>query len=397
MSSDKPDTSVRGFKVPRHRSALNGLFKKARPFGRSIHHLSDLMFASGSGTTEVQHIMLRVLSLRQQSRETLKSRLALYGIDESFEEAVVIVEQSTELQVYFSILENRIPVASLVPGLNPWPGAFKPARDLQEQLAVVGGVDTMDVSIRLDIPRPRNMTTRGVAALSGDSPIGDSPYIIKGYDPDATRGKKRHLASATSLEEETSHESSYSHQLDDEMAKDLPDADDETSVNTALLLLLKELSFLVRKREVEWTVDRVRFAPQFAKGGFTTCTDGAFLLRHSNRIIAIVEAKRRLRSKDPKSIMMQEAAELVGWLLDSRAAEFPGLNSHALLISQDRHQIFLSFAKITPEYLDYLRNPQSSSRALMPIQPYGPYNIFLREHMEELATLIVALTLMASG
>ncbi|KAL3496842.1 hypothetical protein BJX62DRAFT_232034 [Aspergillus germanicus] len=63
--------------------------------------------------------------------------------------------------------------------------------------------------------------------------------------------------------------------------------------------LLKKLSGLVHPHGVDWTIDRVRFKPQFTQTNFTTCTDGALIVHSNNSIIAFVEAKRGLRVKGP--------------------------------------------------------------------------------------------------
>jgi hypothetical protein len=53
----------------------------------------------------------------------------------------------------------------------------------------------------------------------------------------------------------------------------------------------------------------------------------ALITKDSHSITAVFEAKRGLRTKgvEAKAVEVQEAAELVGWLLDDRAAWFPNL------------------------------------------------------------------------
>ncbi|KAJ0420986.1 hypothetical protein BJY00DRAFT_312651 [Aspergillus carlsbadensis] len=241
----------------------------------------------------------------------------------------------------------------------------------------------------------RNTTTRA-STRANSGHVEHRPST--GYAPGVQTCKKRPLSESTSQEKDPSQDSSYTNPQIDDLEREVPDADDEQSVNTAMILLLKELSVLVRPRKVDWTIDRVRFKPQFAQTDFTTCTDGAMILCHDNSIIAIVKAKRGLRVKNQRDIRMQEAAKLVGWLLDKRAAAFPGLKGHALIISQDRHQLFLTFVPIKDDYIEYLTNPRApmTSAPHIALQPYGPFNTFLEEHMREFAALIVSLTLMAS-
>jgi hypothetical protein len=106
-------------------------------------------------------------------------------------------------------------------------------------------------------------------------------------------------------------------------------AEDETVSNIALITLLQQLSALVPKSgiQLQCTPTRIRFNVSFKHGTKTaeykTETDGAFrtepkLANVGKKIIAIFEVKKRQRTKREKQIQMQEAAEIVGVIKNSR-------------------------------------------------------------------------------
>jgi hypothetical protein len=307
MSATKKEKkgAVPGFDIPRNKHMLRNLLQKVRAKGfNSINELGPDLFGSGSESTETQHILMRCITKAIKDRSRLRADLPLYGIDEFWHQASEIVAKSFDMQKYLFLVENRIPVGTIGPASELWPGSFKPSRDVQEQLAIIDNKCTMDASIRLDVPRPRRVPARTAAV----------PNIV--LEQSSTGG----------LFDNSDDERDYQPtRTDDELVGDFPDSTDEASVNSAAILLLKELCSLVLSPNVEWVFDRVRFTPEFANGGYTACTDGALVTKESQRIIAVFEAKRGLRTKGIRDIEMQEAAELVGWLLDDRSAWFPSL------------------------------------------------------------------------
>ncbi|GAA92837.1 similar to An02g01130 [Aspergillus luchuensis IFO 4308] len=176
----------------------------------------------------------------------------------------------------------------------------------------------------------------------------------------------------------------------------LPDADDETSVNTALILLLKEISHLIPNIKSDWTFDHLSFSPQFKKGSYTAITDGGLRSKTNQAIMYIVEAKRRVRSARYEDIVMQEGAELVGWIQHGDSPR-PELKGHLALLSGDRHEIYVTFASCSPDYQAYL-NPEighATPDTHMKMQIYGPYNTLVNRHMEDFAVVVVSLMLLA--
>jgi hypothetical protein len=98
-----------------------------------------------------------------------------------------------------------------------------------------------------------------------------------------------------------------------------PDAEDEATVNAALVLLLEAISDLVPHSIAEWVSNHIHFSPTFGKASFNTYTDGALRSTKNQNVMSIIEVKRRTRSKDMDRILMQEEAEMVGWLLSGNS------------------------------------------------------------------------------
>lgn len=67
-------------------------------------------------------------------------------------------------------------------------------------------------------------------------------------------------------------------------------------------------------------------------------------------------------------------------------------------ISQDRHQIWLSFAEYDDEYIRYIEHGSQDPgcpRSFLTIHEFGPFNTLKESHMTESAVLLLALTLRA--
>ncbi|KAL2001148.1 hypothetical protein VTN02DRAFT_2194 [Thermoascus thermophilus] len=94
---------------------------------------------------------------------------------------------------------------------------------------------------------------------------------------------------------------------------------------------------------------------------------------------------------------MQEAAQMVAWISDNkqRPSQFPGRHLH---ISQDRHQIFLTFAEYDESYLKYLKEGLSPGdlELFLNLHEFGPWwDIKDVRHMQELGPIILAFTMRA--
>lgn len=98
---------------------------------------------------------------------------------------------------------------------------------------------------------------------------------------------------------------------------------DEVLASTALLLFVETIEMLVANRTATWTMERVRFQAHFkAPANYTALTDGALWSRLKNRVLGLVEVRRkRWRDSFEEDNQLQESAELVGWQMNSNATD----------------------------------------------------------------------------
>jgi hypothetical protein len=66
-------------------------------------------------------------------------------------------------------------------------------------------------------------------------------------------------------------------------------------------------------------MNRVHFVCDFGDKKFSAFTDGALRAKRTMDIFAIVEVKKTARCVEKTSIFVQEACEVVGWLMQSSA------------------------------------------------------------------------------
>ncbi|AEO64018.1 uncharacterized protein THITE_2109690 [Thermothielavioides terrestris NRRL 8126] len=187
-----------------------------------------------------------------------------------------------------------------------------------------------------------------------------------------------------------------------------PATSDETYVNTALLLLLQTLTLSMSELgnsmdgrldlgDLEWLADRLplklyRHQPQSdwntqkpaelmeARVDGYLCKrdyhppdkDGVALPRYNNLPLAIVEAKPCVRNAAGSSIRWQESAEMACWVssLDDDFEHYGLLQSSTsgrkrrLMVSQNRHEIYLIIAEYGQPWKDYIRTGRSSSQPM---------------------------------
>jgi hypothetical protein len=62
-------------------------------------------------------------------------------------------------------------------------------------------------------------------------------------------------------------------------------------------------------------------------------------------------------------------------------------------VSQDRHQIFITFAEYDSSYVKYLNNklPPNSARPFLRMYEFGPWNTMVRSDMEGLGGILLAI------
>ena len=65
------------------------------------------------------------------------------------------------------------------------------------------------------------------------------------------------------------------------------------------------------------------------------------------------------------------------------------------MISQDRHQIWITVAKFSRKYLDFLngKGMDDTITGYLEIREYGPWDIGAQDHMEHVGEMLLAITL----
>ncbi|KAK2762227.1 hypothetical protein FQN54_001237 [Arachnomyces sp. PD_36] len=175
----------------------------------------------------------------------------------------------------------------------------------------------------------------------------------------------------------------------------LPPTPDEQIVNTALILLLDALTVHFCGLTHYWTIHRYAFIVNCGEKNFEARTDGYLKDKKSGKVGAIVEVKPNRREKDAGKVRLQESAQMVGWVANGApkwSAEFKGRH---LLISQDRDEIYLTFAQFDEAYRDYVmqKRPPTDPPSFMKMREYGPWKTKNTKDMAHLSRFLLAFTL----
>lgn len=193
-----------------------------------------------------------------------------------------------------------------------------------------------------------------------------------------------------------------------------PPTKDEQIVNTALIVFFNALTTHFDFYS-NWTLHRKPFIATFENAQFEARTDG-YLDSPGGKTRAIIEVKPVLRSRHRLPIQMQESAQMVAWIrsdddLSQRTNttyaflapwvnyEHYWHNNRRFIISQDRHEVFVTVAEYNQNYLEYLRNTEPSSpedsSSFLTMNQYGPWNISSKSSVKEIGTILLATTLRA--
>jgi hypothetical protein len=68
-----------------------------------------------------------------------------------------------------------------------------------------------------------------------------------------------------------------------------------------------------------------------------------------------------------------------------------------LLVSQDRHEIYLTFARFSSGYVKYLKEGIKEGEPFLLMHEFGPFDIKHMRHMKKLGETILAFTLQMSS
>ncbi|PGH14494.1 hypothetical protein AJ79_02987 [Helicocarpus griseus UAMH5409] len=174
-----------------------------------------------------------------------------------------------------------------------------------------------------------------------------------------------------------------------------PQTEDEQIVNLALILFLNSIAAHCTHAKADWTPVRKISQTQLRNASFEARTNG-FLRGPDNSVEAIVEVRPRVRSIRTLAIQIQEAAQMVSWII-SDGLRAPNM-SYYVLISQNRHQIFLTVADYSTEYVKYLKDEydEQTPRSFLKMRSFGLWEIYSPSHMDHLARILLAYTIKVS-
>ncbi|KAI1130603.1 hypothetical protein F5Y10DRAFT_235195 [Nemania abortiva] len=176
---------------------------------------------------------------------------------------------------------------------------------------------------------------------------------------------------------------------------------DEQIVNTALILYLNALTIHFPDLQADWTLHRRAFVSlnKAMEKTYEARVDGFLKRRRDKEPLIILEVKPFQRYKKPSGIRMQESAQMAAWISQHPPRDLQDMRSnskkgHRLLISQDRHEIYLTFGQFDAAYLDYIRHRAPGSSFLV-MNEYGPFDIGQEKHMEYLGEIVLGFALQA--
>ncbi|GES66323.1 hypothetical protein ASPTUDRAFT_581826 [Aspergillus terreus] len=107
---------------------------------------------------------------------------------------------------------------------------------------------------------------------------------------------------------------------------------------------------------------------------------------HKARITAIRMIAKAHHEPQPIKAAMDEAATAIAWV-----KEFPDKELRRVLISQDDASVSLTFPKFDVTWTKYIECGTQHAAGVMEMVKYGPWDIRVAEHTEELAIIVLAL------
>ncbi|KAI1422363.1 hypothetical protein F5Y12DRAFT_624094 [Xylaria sp. FL1777] len=184
----------------------------------------------------------------------------------------------------------------------------------------------------------------------------------------------------------------------------LKDIQDEQIVNTALIDYLNSLAIPCKELTADWKLHRLSLIARNSnrEKTYEARVDGYLERRSDRKPLVILEVKpcRRFNNEDP--IRMQESAQMAAWI-----SQYPPRNLDAiranketkqrLLISQDRHQIYLTFARFDADYVDYICHKTHDAQEVssLVMHEFGPFDVGVKLDMERAGELILGYALEA--
>ncbi|KAJ5936325.1 hypothetical protein N7454_005623 [Penicillium verhagenii] len=333
---------IEDFFIPKSKDEWENLVSmKAGLRTATINSMPSGWIGSGSGASDAQYAMLRsYVSEQFELPDDIFGQGDLIGIPAGvFQTADNILAGSEEWSRYLAVVSSVGVVSRMTERDTEWPGSFAIARQLQEQVVMVSGVKDVD---RLAAHAAQSIQTRSRLYIS---------------------------------------------------ELQLPEAEDEATVNAAGIVFLQALSHLAGVTHLEWVLNRVQLSCPIPNK-FDSYTDGALRSIQDGNIFAVFEAKKRRRDDWCDRIAIQETCQLAGWHLRDSAEKEACFNDHLLLVSQDRDEFFVTFAKYNESYNRYMMG-SATEKPFLVLHRSGPYNIGKADEMVMFGRIIIAATIVA--
>ncbi|KAF2965604.1 hypothetical protein GQX73_g7965 [Xylaria multiplex] len=335
---------------------------------KSIHHYG--LACSGSGISREQFILLRTL-WKSHTIDSLYARDRSTWIDDSsFQEAQRFLSSSAIASTWQRFLEST----------------GTPPKTLEEQ--GYAGLDTFSL-VRYE---PNRQEDKKSAQTESCRPILPDP------DPEAPRSGTAYRGGSPAPYETPED---FSSPFEDPRV--FKAIQDEQIVNTALIEYLNALAIHCTELEANWTLHRL---PLIARDHTGTKTyearvDGYLKSRQDEQPLAIMEVKPFTRKTKKAAIRMQESAQMASWINQYRPLNMSQLRAtgekiRRLLISQDRHLIYLNFADFDASYVDYICDKQGiniNEVSFLRMNEYGPFDVGNQSAMSMLGELVLGYAL----
>ncbi|KAE8153281.1 hypothetical protein BDV25DRAFT_137036 [Aspergillus avenaceus] len=344
----KPTTDTDSFRgsffIPESREDWLSLARSSGLIKKALGSLAK--FGSGSRVKKKQHVLFKAIWTPPAKFYQLVDHAERYNLKDVWQDACNLVASSGELQRYLSLVGEPQKFALLTETDGAWPGSWVPVLQWQNRV--------------LEFCKMKSAQATGSIATR-------------------SQAGKRKRETAPQVEQ---------------VLEDYKAPSDESVTNTALVLLLDAVLRLVPSAGCEFTMFRVAFEANFRQGGFKALTDGALWVKgNEDDIRAILEVKKGHRYDNHDKIRMQETAELVCWLKKSYQPWLEFFHGHKILISEDGDQVWITFAKPSSTYAQYLSQDTPVEDAFLDMTTYGPYRLDDKRQMKGLCILIAAIVL----
>ncbi|KAJ5922915.1 hypothetical protein N7516_010618 [Penicillium verrucosum] len=385
--------------VPKNQDSWLGQVKTANVGTKTIHSFESP--ASGSKIGLKQFLLLRVLWVKNQATKLSRS---------SEREKWNVTEQHIHVaREHLKAMSSWVQYKSTISKNLAWhqneEARIKPVVPSQGMLTLLH----QHVQQKTRAPEgtsTRNDTSLGIGGLS----IDDDDESLETSDDDESPETEDYISPFSPPTGDLGHA--------------FKSISDEQIVNTALLLYLEALLINFVGIQADWTPERHALVVKRYNGQkvYEARLDGFLRYQRdqNNPIMAIVEVKPFSRDTDPDdSTRKQESAQMAAWICQhppTPAELTSGSKFSRLLVSQDRHHIYLTFAEFDAGYVDYIRDtppspklptrlskrpstPPSQSSSAKPsflkMNEYGPFETKNESHMDSLGQILLAFSLQA--